>query len=54
MTKKCFQIKEEDKNTQKPLNDEEIGNLPEKKIQNDDSKDDPRSWKKEWSHRLRT
>ena len=31
---------------QKPPNDEEIDNLPEKEIQSDDSKDDPRSWKK--------
>ena len=27
-----FQIKEEEKNTQKALNDEEIGNLPEKEF----------------------
>ena len=27
-----FQTKEQDKNTQKPLNDEEIGNLPEKEF----------------------
>ena len=27
-----FQSKEQDKNTQNPLNDEEIGNLPEKEF----------------------
>ena len=27
-----FQTKEQDKNTQNPLNDEEIGNLPEKEF----------------------
>ena len=40
-----FQSKEQDKNTQKPINDEEVGNPPEKEF-SDDSKDDPRSWKK--------
>ena len=40
MTKKQLSEKGTRQNTQKPLNDEEIGNLPEKKIQSDDSKDD--------------
>ena len=28
-----------------PLDQEEIGSLPEKKIQSDERKDDPKSWK---------
>ena len=36
-----FQSKEQHKNTQKQLNEEEMGNLHERN-QNDDSKDDPR------------
>ena len=41
-----FHTKEQDKITQKPLIYDEIGDLPEKRIQSDNSKDDPRSWKK--------
>lgn len=31
---------------QKQLNEEEIGNLPEKRIERDDNKDDSRPWGK--------
>ena len=41
-----FQMKEQDKNPQEQLNEEETDNLPEKIIQSNDSKDDPRSQKK--------
>ena len=34
------QMKEQPRNTQVQINDEEIGKLPEKIIQNNDSKDD--------------
>ena len=34
------QIKEETRNTEVQINEEEIGKLPEKNIQNNDSKDD--------------
>ena len=40
------EIKEQDKTPEKQLNEVEIGNLPEKRIQNNDSEDDPGSWKK--------
>ena len=33
-------MKEQTRNTEVQINEEEIGKLPEKKIQNDDSKDD--------------
>ena len=40
------QMKGQDKTPQKQLNAVETGNFPEKKkIQNNDSKDDPGSWK---------
>ena len=35
--------KEQDKSTQKQLNKEERGNLPEKRIQSDNNKDGPKS-----------
>ena len=38
-------MKEKDKTPEKQLNEVEIGNLPEKRIQNNDS-DDPGPWKK--------
>ena len=38
-------MKEQGKNTPDLTSEEEIGSLPEKRIQNDDSKDDPKSWK---------
>ena len=41
-----FQMKEQDKNLQEQLNEEETDNLPEKIIRSNDSKDDPRSQKK--------
>ena len=41
-----FQMKEQDKNPQEQLNEEETDNLPEKIIQSNDSKDDLRSQKK--------
>ena len=40
-----FQTKEQDKNPEEQLSEVEIGNLPEKEFR-DDSKDDPRSQKK--------
>ena len=39
------QMKEQDKSPGTQLNEVEIGNLPER-IQNNDSEDDPGSWKK--------
>lgn len=45
-----LQTKEQDKNKKKKqLNEEEIGSLPEKRIQSDNCKDDPRSHKKNQS-----
>ena len=40
------QMKREDKVVEKQLNEVEVDNLPEKIILNNDSEDDPRSWKK--------
>ena len=37
------QIKEHTRNTEVQINEEEIGKLPEKRIQNNDSKDDLKS-----------
>ena len=34
------QMKEQTRNTEVPINEEETGKLPEKRIQNNDSKDD--------------
>ena len=34
------QMKEQTRNTEVQINEEEIGKLPEKKIQNNDNKDD--------------
>ena len=39
------QMKEQGKNPPDHTNEEEIGSLPEKRIQNNESKDDPKSWK---------
>ena len=39
-------MKGQDKTSEKQLNEVEIGNLPEKRIQNNDSEYDSRSWKK--------
>ena len=39
-------MKEQDNTSEKHLNEVEIGNLPEKRIQNNDSEDDPGPWKK--------
>ena len=39
-------MKEQDKTPGKQLNETDIGNLPEKRIQNNDSEDDPGPWKK--------
>ena len=41
-----YQMKEQDKTPEKQLNEVEIGNHPEKRIQNNDSEDDPRPQKK--------
>ena len=38
-------MKEQGKNLQDQINEEEIGNLREKRIQSNDSKDDPESRK---------
>ena len=39
-------MKEQGKNPPDETNEEEIGNLPEKEFQNNDSEDDPGPWKK--------
>ena len=39
------QMKKQGKNPPDQTNEEEIGNLPEKRIQINDSKGDPKSWK---------
>ena len=36
-----YQMKEQDKTWEKQLNEVEIGNLPEKRIQNNNTEDDP-------------
>ena len=41
-----YQMKEQDKTPEKQLNEVEIGNLPEKRIQNNYSEDDPGPRKK--------
>ena len=41
-----YQLKEQDKTPEKQLNEVEIGNLPEKRIQNNDNEDDPGPRKK--------
>ena len=41
-----YEMKEQDKTPEKQLNEMEIGNLPEKRIQNNDSEDDPGPQKK--------
>ena len=41
-----YQTKEQDKTPEKQLNEVKIGNLPEKRIQNNDSEDDPGPRKK--------
>ena len=38
-------MNEKTRNTEVQINEEEIGKLPEKKIQNNDSKDDQKPWK---------
>ena len=40
-----LQMKEQGKNIQDQINEDKICNLPEKTIQRNDSKDDPKSWK---------
>ena len=39
-------MKEQDKTPEKQLNEVEIGNLPEKRTQNNDGEDDPGSWER--------
>ena len=41
--KNIIQMQEQIRNTEIQINEEEIGSLPEKRIQNNDSKDDPKS-----------
>ena len=41
-----YQMKEQDKTPEKQLNEVDIGNLPEKRIQNNDSEGDPGPQKK--------
>ena len=38
--KNTIQMKEQTRNTKVQINEEEMGKLPEKRIQNNDSKDD--------------
>ena len=38
-------MKKQTRNTEVQINEEEIGKRPEKKIQNNDSKDDQKTWK---------
>ena len=38
-------MKEQTRNTEVQINEEEIGKLPEKKIQNNDGEDDQKPWK---------
>ena len=45
-------MKEQDQYAEEQLN-EMIGNLPEKTVQNNNSKDDSGSQKKDWRQRLR-
>ena len=40
------QMKRQDKILEKQQNEVEVGNLLEKRILNNDSEDDPQSWKK--------
>ena len=49
MKRNKLQTKQQDENLQEQLNEVKIGNLPEKKNQNNDNKDDPRSQKKNGS-----
>ena len=39
------QMKEQGKNPPDQTNEEETGSLPEKRIQSNDSRGDPKSWK---------
>ena len=39
------QVKKQGKNPPDQTNEEKIGSLPENRIQINDSKDDPKSWK---------
>ena len=39
------QMKEQGKHPPDQTNEEKIGKLPEKRIQSNESKDDPKSWK---------
>ena len=41
-----YQMKEQDKIPEKQLNEMEIGNLPGKEIQSNESEDDSGPWKK--------
>ena len=41
-----YQMKEQDKTPEKQLNEVEIGNIPKKIFQNNDSEDDLGPWKK--------
>ena len=45
-------MKEQTRNTEVQINEEGIGNLPEKKIQNNDSKDDQKRWKQNGENAL--
>ena len=42
------QMKEQTRNTEVQINEEEIGKLPEKRIHNNDSKDDKKTLKTKW------
>ena len=43
-----MQMKEQTRNKKVQINEEEIGKLPEKIIQNNESKDDQKPWKQKW------
>ena len=46
MAEKYVPDEEQDKTLEEQLSEVEIGNLPKKRIQSNDSKDDPKSWEK--------
>ena len=47
MQRNTTQMKEQVRDIEVQMNEEEIGKLPEKRIQNNDSKDDQKPWKQE-------
>jgi len=47
-------MKEQTRNTEVQINEEEIGKLPEKNIQTNDSKDDQKTLKTKWRKLTKT